>query len=185
LKKDLSLYKVYIILFLAAVFLGITAVNLYVAFSYPLKYKNIVQKYADEYGVEKALVFSIIRAESSFDPKAVSPSGAIGLMQLMPATALMLACDLGIDGFTADMLYQPEINIKMGICYFSRMLSKFQTPQTALAAYNAGVGNVSGWLLKPQYSKDGKTLDNIPFQETSDYIKKINKNYKIYKIRAK
>ncbi|HHW89512.1 MAG TPA: lytic transglycosylase domain-containing protein, partial [Clostridiales bacterium] len=69
--------------------------------------------------------------------------------------------------------------------YLSRMLNKFPNPETALAAYNAGEGNVSSWLKKPQYSKDGKTLDNIPFQETSDYIKKINKNYKIYKIRAR
>lgn len=185
MKKHLSLYKVYIILFLAAVFLGLTAANLYITFSYPIKYKNIVQRYADEYGVEKALVFSIIRAESSFDPQVVSPSGAIGLMQLMPATALMLASDLNMRGFTTDMLSQPETNIRLGICYLSRMLNKFPNPETALAAYNAGEGNVSSWLKKPQYSKDGKTLDNIPFQETSDYIKKINKSYKIYKIRAR
>ncbi|HEY8424207.1 MAG TPA: lytic transglycosylase domain-containing protein [Clostridia bacterium] len=175
----------YIILFLAAVFFGLAAANFYVAFSYPLKYQDYVGKYSNEFGVDKAMIYSIMRAESSFDPKAVSRSGAIGLMQLMPSTALMLAYELGIQDFTTEMLFDPEINIRLGTCYYGKMLKKFENYETALAAYNAGEGNVSSWLSNPEYSKDGKTLDYIPFKETSNYIKKINKNYKIYKIRIK
>lgn len=163
----------------------LTAANLYVAFSYPLKYKNLVNRYSQEHNIDQAMIFSIIRAESSFDPEAVSRAGAIGLMQLMPATALMLANQLDIQDFTTDMLYQPEINIRLGTLYYSQMLKKFENRETALAAYNAGEGNVASWLQNPEYSKDGKSLDHIPFKETSNYIKKINKNYKIYKIRAK
>lgn len=169
---------------MAAVFFGLTAAHLYVAFSYPLKYKDYVRRYSQEFGVDQALVFSIIRAESSFNPQAVSRSGAIGLMQLMPSTALMLAAELDIEGFTADMLYQPETNIRLGVCYFKKMLDKFGKLKTALAAYNAGEGNVSSWLQNASYSKDGQNLEFIPYKETSDYVKKINKNYKIYKIRV-
>lgn len=181
--KEFSLYKIYIIVFLAAAFFGLTAAHLYVSFSYPLKYKDYIKEYSREYGIDEAMIFSIIRAESSFNPQAVSRSGALGLMQLMPSTALMLANELNIEGFTTDMLYEPKINIRMGVFYFKKMLEKFGNRETALAAYNAGEGNVSTWLQNAAYSKDGKTLHYIPFKETSDYIKKINKNYKLYKVR--
>ena len=157
--------------------------NLYIVFSYPLKFKDIVNRHSKSYNIDQAMIYSIIRAESTFDPKAVSSAGAIGLMQLMPATAAMLACDLELDGFTTEMLYDPEINIRLGISYYDRLLKKFQNHNTALAAYNAGEGNVTAWLNNPEYSYDGKTLKNIPFTETSNYIKKINKNHRVYKNR--
>jgi soluble lytic murein transglycosylase len=169
---------------LAAAFFVLTAAHLYVSFSYPLKYKNYVKEYSQEFGIDEATIFSIIRAESSFNPQAVSKSGAIGLMQVMPSTALMLAGELNIEGFNTDMLYEPQINIRLGVFYYKKMLEKFGGRETALAAYNAGEGNVSSWLQNAAYTKDGKNLSHIPFKETSDYVKKINKNYRIYKVRV-
>lgn len=181
--KKINAIRTYAVIFLTVVTISLFTANFYIIFSYPLKFKDIVNRHSTSYNIDQAMIYSIIRAESTFNPNAVSSAGAIGLMQLMPATAVMLACDLDIDGFTTEMLYDPEINIKIGVSYYDRLLKKFQNPYTALAAYNAGEGNVSSWLNNPEYSNDGKTLKNIPFPETSNYIKKIKKNHKVYKNR--
>ena len=78
------------------------------------------------------------------------------------------------------MLYDPEINIKMGCWYLNNLIEQFGNVDTALAAYNAGSGNVRQWLQDSEYSKDGETLYNIPFAETKKYVDKIKVNYKMY-----
>ena len=184
MKKNNAI-RTYAIIFLTAVTLTLFAANFYIVFSYPIKYKDIIAKYSQSFDVDRTMVYSIIRAESTFNPKARSQSGAMGLMQLMPSTASMLALDLEMDNFTSDMLYDPEINIKLGISYYVRLLKKFQNSDTALAAYNAGEGNVSAWLNNQEYSSDGKTLKKIPYIETHNYIKKIKRNYRVYNNRLK
>ena len=145
---------------------------------YPLKYKEIVYKYADRYGLERALVFAVIKTESSFNQNAVSRANAIGLMQITKKTGEYIANKLGIEKYN---LRSADDNINFGCYYIRYLLVKFKDIDTALIAYNAGEGNVSSWLMDKSISEDGKTLNNIPFKESREYIQKIHKNIKKYK----
>ena len=150
----------------------------------PEEYKPFVEKYSEEYGVPKELIYAVIKTESGFDSSAVSNKGAVGLMQIMPATFEWLTNDILHEHLGKGMLYDPETNIKYGTYYLSRLYGRFGDWDTALAAYNGGEGNVSEWLSDPRYSDDGKKLniDKIPseFKETENYVKKVNKAQKKY-----
>jgi soluble lytic murein transglycosylase len=144
---------------------------------YPLKYKNEVFSTCDEFGVDKALVFAVIKTESGFDKDAVSNKGAVGLMQIKPSTAEYVAKKLGLTDYS---LCNEKDNVRIGVFYLKMLIVKFGDVKTALCAYNAGEGNVSLWLKNSDYSRDGKTIFNVPFKETSDYLKKIEKSSKKY-----
>lgn len=151
----------------------------------PEEYVPFVEQYADEFGVPVDLVYAVIKTESGFDSSAVSGKGAIGLMQMMPATFEWLTDDILREYLGIGMLYDPETNIKYGTYYLSRLYNRFGDWDTALAAYNGGEGNVSEWLRDKKYSDDGIKLktDKIPdeFSETKNYVKKVNKALKKYK----
>lgn len=148
---------------------------------YPIKYQNIVEQYSKESQLDSALVYGIIHSESKFDPYAVSKVGAKGLMQLRDDTALECANALKITNFSADMLFEPDINIRMGCHYFNKLLKKYNgVTETALAAYNGGPGNVDKWLKNKEYSLDGERLIHIPFNETDKYVRKVMTAYKAY-----
>ena len=120
-------------------------------------YKNIIRSYAAKYGVEEALIYSVVKQESCFNEKALSRAGAIGLMQLMPATASYLK---------VKNPWNPEQNIHGGVKYLSRMLKRFKgNTKYALAAYNAGPGKVERYGGIP------------PYRETQHYVKKIMADY--------
>ena len=147
---------------------------------YVIKYNNYVEKYSKEYEVDKYLVYAIIKAESNFNEKAESSKGAKGLMQLMDSTGQEIAH--GLDMTTDnDDLFEPEINIKLGTKYISKMLQKYNNIELALAAYNAGSGNVDSWINSNKIKADGSDIENIPFKETNNYVRKILKDYRIYK----
>ncbi len=145
----------------------------------PDEYREYIKKYSDEFGVPDELVYAVIKTESDFESSAVSSKGAIGLMQIMPATFEWLTDDLMHENLDVGMLYDPETNIKYGTYYLSRLYNRFGDWNTAIAAYNGGEGNVSEWLSDKRYSDDGKKLniDSIPneFSETENYVKKVNK----------
>ena len=145
---------------------------------YPLGFKEEIFYAADTFGFERALIFSIVNVESGFDEKAVSRKGAQGLMQLTPATADYIALIQGIENF--DMLSARD-NLSFGCFYLKYLFDKFGNVNTALAAYNAGEGNVFLWLKNSDYSDDGITLKKIPYPETAGYVEKINECFKIYK----
>ena len=148
---------------------------------YPIKYENIIIKYANEYGLDNHLVAAIIKVESGYDSFAKSSKGALGLMQIKPSTGKWIAEKLGIKDLNEEELYDPEINIKMGCWYLDYLLKYYNgNLQLALAAYNGGQGNVSKWLKDSNYSDDGIVLKDIPFAETKFYVKKIDKTYNIY-----
>ena len=151
----------------------------------PEEYVPFVEQYAEEFGVPVDLVYAVIKTESGFDSSAVSRKGAIGLMQMMPATFEWLTDDILREYLGIGMLYDPETNIKYGTYYLSRLYNRFGDWDTALAAYNGGEGNVSEWLKDKKYSDDGIRLktDKIPdeFSETKNYVKKVNKALKKYK----
>ena len=149
---------------------------------YPLKYSEIVEREADANGLDKALVYSVIKAESNFDPSAQSHAGAMGLMQLTPETFEWVQTKIESSReLTEEDLLDPEINIKYGCKLLSMLLGMYSSEATALAAYNAGIGTVGKWLKDPDISKDGVTLDTIPYPETRNYTAAVLKNYDIYR----
>ena len=147
---------------------------------YPQKYSEYVEKYSKEYGVDPLLIYAMIKAESNFKPDVVSKSDAVGLMQLMDTTAEDTAKKLGME-YEKDELKDPETNIKLGTKYFSTLYATYKSVPIALTAYNAGSGNVDKWLQDETISKDGLDIENIPFRETNNYVRKILRDYEIYK----
>lgn len=147
---------------------------------YPQKYNEYVYKYSIENNVDPLLIFSVIKAESNFDETVVSSSGAVGLMQLMENTAMEQASKIGKNYEYKD-LYNPEINIELGISYLSQLISKYNgNIYLAVTAYNAGIGVVDGWIQEGIIKPDGSDIENIPYKETNIYVRKIVRNYKIY-----
>jgi len=138
---------------------------------FPLKYEAEITKYAEKEGLSKELVMAVINTESGFDEKAHS-GVAKGLMQITDETAKWI-CEKTGETYYEDMAYDPETNIRMGCWYLRYLIDKYGNVDTALAAYNAGGGNVDLWLSDKKYSDDGKTLKNIPFSETEKYVSRI------------
>ncbi|MBO4569760.1 MAG: lytic transglycosylase domain-containing protein [Clostridia bacterium] len=142
---------------------------------FPTKYSEYVEASSIEFNVNKEIIYSIMKAESGFDKDCVSKAGAVGLMQVMPETADWVKQKLGDDSFD---LTDPKTNIRYGTYYFSYLFNKFNDLVTALAAYNAGEGNVINWMgenLKLDKSQ-------IRFSETKTYVDKVLFFIKAYKI---
>lgn len=148
---------------------------------YPVRYCDIIDKYCEKYNLRPELIFAIINTESGFDANEVSPKGAKGLMQIMKNTADWAAAKENIENYDYDNITSPELNIHIGCWYISWLYKNFETKEVVLAAYNAGSGNVEKWLSNSDYSKDGKSLYSIPFNETKNYIKKVTYAEKFYK----
>lgn len=138
-----------------------------------------VQRESERFGTEIALVFSVIDAESGYDKDAVSQKGAIGLMQLMPDTALYMADRLKTSLSTAD-LHSEEINIALGTAYLAYLTSVLGEKTLVIAAYNAGEGNVSNWLKEGIISENFPNVADIPFPETRRYTKKVLRLMRLY-----
>ncbi len=147
---------------------------------YPQKYSQYVEKYSKEYNIDKELIYAMIKAESNFDESAISNKDAMGLMQLLESTAYELAENLKIE-ITKEDLLKPEININLGTKYISVLLRKYGNIELAVASYNAGIGNVDGWIDDNTIKADGTDIENIPYKETNNYVRKILRDYKIYK----
>lgn len=147
----------------------------------PDKYREFITSYSVEYGVPENLIYAVIKVESGFDSSAVSNEGAVGLMQMVPDTFLWLTNDRLKDKYDKRMLYDPDTNIKYGVYYLSMLYMKYGLWDTALAAYNAGPGTVDGWLSDSAYNSNGDSaLDEIPYKETKNYIKKVNRARSMY-----
>ncbi len=169
----LSIFIFGVILF-CIVFLSI------IACFFPMKYRAYIIESCDEFDLNPALVASVINAESRFNKDVISNKGAIGLMQLLPTTACELAKKLDMSQFTSQDLYTPDVNIRLGTYYLSTLISEFIDINTALCAYNAGPGTVKNWLSNNSYSQNQTTLDNIPYKETRNYVRKVSLYQKIY-----
>lgn len=150
-----------------------------VTMQYPLRYEYYISSSAAENNLDKFLVAAVIRTESNFIHDADSGK-AKGLMQLTDETAKWVADKMGMKDFKPEDVNVPEINIKMGCWYLKYLIDMYKNTDTALAAYNGGMGNVSRWLKDERYSSDGKTLKYIPFEETREYVKRVNKYRGIY-----
>jgi soluble lytic murein transglycosylase len=139
---------------------------------YPLRYEQIVRGHARNYHLDPALLAAVIDQESKFDAAARSSTGAIGLMQLQPATAEGIAVRTGGTRFRIPDLYDPEINVRYGAWYLRHLLDKYGNVRTALAAYNAGQRNVDTWL---------RERVGIQFPETRAYVDRVERLERIYR----
>lgn len=175
------------IIVIAVILLAITVIFLLkdkiLRIIYPQNYKEIVNIYAEEYGVDENLIFAVIKAESNFDENAVSHKNAIGLMQIMEETAEDIVTRYGIDidkdNFNEE-IKKVENNINIGTKYLSTLLETYGNKEIAVAAYNAGIGTVNNWIEKGIIRNDGTDIENIPYKETNNYVRKILRNYEIY-----
>ena len=170
-----------IIMLLAIIVIIIVAISMkkqMIRTIYKKDYSEYVNKYSEEYGVEDNLIYALIKAESNFNPNAISHQNAKGLMQLMYSTAKELANKNQIE-LTEENILEPEININLGTKYISSLLNKYECIEVALAAYNAGSGNVDRWI-NGTIKADGSDIENIPYKETNMYVRKIMRDYKIY-----
>ncbi|MCL1972119.1 MAG: lytic transglycosylase domain-containing protein [Endomicrobia bacterium] len=159
-------------------------------FIYTLKYIGIFDgmPYKEEvenasallYGMDPLLIEAVMKRESNLNPNAVSSKGAVGLMQIMPATAREIAYVLEIQDYSDDMLKDPQINILFGAYYLTRLLAYYNSNLIlTLAAYNAGMGNVDKWIEKDP--KVAKKISGIPFRETQRHVRSIIITYNFYK----
>lgn len=148
---------------------------------YPREYSQFVERYAYEYHVDKYLIYAIIHQESRFNPEAVSRANARGLMQITEDTFDWLKMRLRDQQSVYDDMFNPEINIKYGTYFLSLLKDEFSEVSTQLAGYNAGLNITKTWLTNEEYSKNGKTLNVIPYPETENYVKIVMYNYKMYK----
>lgn len=177
MKKKKRKVLVLLIFIIISIFLVKIIYNNVLNFVYRKDYSEYVEKYSKIYEVDEKLIYAIIKNESNFDNQAVSSVGAVGLMQIMESTAEDVAKDLQIEEYD---LHSPEDNIKIGTKYFSYLLEKYEKPSLALAAYNAGFGNVDNWIKDGIIKSDGSDYENIPYKETNMYVRKILRDYEIY-----
>ncbi len=150
---------------------------------YKKEYVEEVEKYSQQYQVDANLIYAVIKAESNFNPNAKSNKNAIGLMQLMEDTAkdILKRVDLKItDSELRDKLYEADVNINLGTKYLAVLLERYKNVEIAVTAYNAGIGTVDNWIEKGIIKDDGSDVENIPYKETNNYVRKILRDYKIY-----
>lgn len=165
---------VLLLLLVAAVWILRAGYTRYMRSAYPLEYTAFVDAYAQEYGLPPSLVYAVIRTESGFDPEAVSPAGAVGLMQLTEdAFDWVQYRSDGEATLPPEQRLDPETSIHYGTCMLSLLQQEYEVWATTLAAYNAGRGNVNRWLTDEGYSDDGRTLKVIPYAETRQYVDKV------------
>ncbi|MBQ9485743.1 MAG: lytic transglycosylase domain-containing protein [Clostridia bacterium] len=145
---------------------------------YPLGFRQEIFGAAEEFDVDPALVFAVVKTESGFDEKAVSTKGAEGLMQITPSTGEFIAEKLDVNEY--DLAIAAD-NVRFGTYYLKYLSEKFYGLKEIAAAYNAGEGTVKGWLKNAEYSSDGIRLTVIPYRETAEYVEKISKSLQIYK----
>lgn len=152
----------------------------YLRARYPLQFQTIIEAHAVNYGLEPSLVAAVVYTESKFDPRAESSAGALGLMQLLPDTAQGIADRTGGGNFKTSDLYDPELNVRYGCWYLNALRDKYsdhpQALELALAAYNAGQGNVDRWV---EATPDGRVV-RIRFRETRDYVKRVERMQSLY-----
>ena len=169
----LILSVIFIIIIVNAVKLGIQTV-------YPRQYVDLVEDNAEEFEIDTALLYALIKTESGFDKNAVSSVGAKGLTQITPDTFSWLQTKTG-EEYEEDKLFEPEISVYYGAYFLDMLLEEFNNTETALAAYHAGRGKVNEWLADPRISPDGEILENIPYEDTEKYVKRVIKNTEKYK----
>lgn len=165
---------------MCAIVLAIYRIEFTKVAAYPVLYTDEIKSAAYENSIPAPYIAAVIMAESSYDPEAVSPVGAQGLMQIMPDTGEWIAGKFG-DEFSPETLLEPDTSIRYGAWYLGFLMERYSGDmRCATAAYHAGQGTVDGWLNDPAYSSDGVTLDNIGYESTDTYVNRVLKYYDYY-----
>jgi soluble lytic murein transglycosylase len=133
----------------------------------------VIRKYSAAHDLDPYLIAALIGQESTFDPGIRSAANAYGLMQIVPATGRRLARSLGLRRFRTAMLTDPTTNVRLGTLYFSRLVRQFGGTHFALASYNAGENRVVRWKAERPGIEQDEFIDDIPFPETQNYVKRI------------
>ena len=149
---------------------------------YPFPNREMVEREAEEWGVDPFLIAGLIRQESAWDRDIVSSAGAVGLMQVMPSTGAQLARASGLDGFSTESLESAEVNLHLGARFLSEMLDRFgpELP-LVLSAYNAGPTRANRWKNFPEHADPLRFTERIPFTETRGYVKNVTRNRDLYR----
>ena len=161
---------------------------------FPRAYKDSVNNYSKKLGVDAEYIYAIIRQESVFNPRARSPVGATGLMQLMPQTARVEARYLRRDYLPKKRrlailksvrkrkkLYDAETNLALGVHHVHRLMKKYKSPILVLTAYNASPRATENWMNKISLRDTLAFIEQIPYRETRAYVKLVLRNYFYYK----
>lgn len=148
----------------------------------PLHFAREISQAATAVGLDEFTLFAVVKVESYFDPRARSPKGALGLMQLMPTTADWVVEQLGRPQVSEEELLDPQLNLYIGAWYLAHLIDEFEGNLiVALAAYNGGRGNVKKWLDGEVWSGDTATVEDIPFPETRNFVKRVLATDKWYR----
>ncbi len=159
---------------------SLTEAQLY-AFLYPTAFASIVKRETGAKALDPFLVYALMKQESLFDPHAVSPASAVGLMQLLPSTASRLARVSGQTEIAAESLFDPNLNIRLGVAYLAELAARFQNdPVFILASYNAGEKAAEGWQQRFGALELDELVERITYRETRQYVKKVLGNYRNY-----
>ena len=188
-RKNRRARRIRLIAAIAALVLALAALTLWIVVDrapevvmqrYPMEYESTIRLCARLNDIPPAYVASVILAESSYDPQAVSSVNAQGLMQLLPSTGEWIAGRLG-ETYTEGCLFDPETNIRYGCWYLGFLMQRYHGDmRLSSSAYHAGQGNVDKWLQNPEYSPDGVTLAVIPYETTDTYVQRVLRYYEKY-----
>lgn len=149
---------------------------------FPLPHRHLIETWARHYRLDPFLVAGLIRQESEFNPGAVSPARAHGLMQILPSQGRILARQLHLPGYRSSRLFQPAYNIRLGTYFLRSLLDKYgERLELALAAYNAGPNRVEIWLTWGEFREAAEFIETIPFSETRGYVQAVLRNAELYR----
>ncbi len=151
--------------------------------AWPTAYVDLVEEeFPEDASIDHELVWSIMREESGFRPEVMSSAGAYGLLQIMPETGERLAHTVGLEEFTADDLFSPRINIKLGATYLDQLTKRFpDQPSAAIGGYNAGPNAIADWLKGEGAVEDDIWVEKIPYSQTQAYVKRVLRSLHVYR----
>ncbi len=151
--------------------------------AWPRPYDRPVRRATAEFEFDSALVYAVMREESTYRPEIASPAGAMGLMQIIPQTGDRIASSLGVPAFQADILLEPDTNIRFGTFYLKRLVGRFRgSEELAIAAYNAGPNIVSRWLERDGRQAKDVFVESVPYSETRRYLRRVVRSRRIYQL---
>jgi len=151
--------------------------------AYPLGNSSWINHYAKNNNLDPALLSAVILEESRFNPQAVSPAGARGLMQVLPSTASQIVQRMKVRPYSNGLLFDPEVNIRLGSWYLSGLMEEFGGRETlALAAYNAGPHMVRQWMAKTPAAREDEFVESIPYAETRNYVIRVITSAQVYRM---
>lgn len=165
---------------MCALFVAITRLPGTRTAKYPVLYTAEITAAAEANAIPAPYIAAVIMAESSYDPRATSSVGAMGLMQIMPDTGSWIAGKFG-EEVEGEALYDAATSIRYGAWYLGFLMNRYSGDmRCATAAYHAGQGTVDKWLADPEYSPDGSTLAKIGYDSTATYVERVLRYYEYY-----